>query len=75
VNIPEVVLHEKKSLASVEKTNKHARCRGKGALLNDGPRSTNVLPKGRRKGSVKKKATQILSAAPEQFLRVCEGHL
>jgi hypothetical protein len=64
MNIPEVVLHEKKSLASVEKTDKHVRRRGKGALLNDGPGSSNVLPKGREKSSVKKKATQIFVCCP-----------
>jgi hypothetical protein len=64
VNIPEVVLREKKSRESVEKTNKHARRRGKGALLNNAPRPSNVLAKGHEKGSVKKKATHILSGAP-----------
>jgi hypothetical protein len=37
---------------------------GKGALLNDAPRPSNVLPKGCWKGSVKKKAVQIFSGAP-----------
>jgi hypothetical protein len=58
------VLRQKKSWASVEKTNKHARCRSKGALLNVSPGPSNILPKGRGKGSAKEKATQILSGAP-----------
>jgi hypothetical protein len=64
INIPEVMLREKKSWTSVEKTNKPARCRGKGALLNDAPGPSNILPKGRGKSSMKRKAAQILFGAP-----------
>jgi hypothetical protein len=65
INIPEVMLHDKKSLASAKKTDKYSRCQGKGALPSDAPWPSDVLPKSRRKGSTKKKAAQILSAAPE----------
>jgi hypothetical protein len=64
VNIPEVGLRERKSHASVEKTDTRARRRGKGALLDDVSWLSNVLPKGHGKGSTKKKAEQILSDAP-----------
>jgi hypothetical protein len=67
INILEVVLRKKKSLASVEKTNKHVRHGGKGALLNDAPGPSNILPKGRRKGSVKKKVAQISYGAQSNF--------
>jgi hypothetical protein len=71
VNIPEVVLREKKPWMSVEKTNKHARRRGMGGLLNDASGPSNVLLKGRGKGSTKRKAEQILSGAP----RVISSHM
>jgi hypothetical protein len=64
VNIPEVRLRERKSQASVEKIDTRVRLRGKGALLDDASWPSNALPKGRGKGSLKKKAEQILSDAP-----------
>jgi hypothetical protein len=64
VDIPEVVPREERSRASVVKIDKHARRKGKGALLNDGAGPSNILPKGHEKGSVKRKAAQILSGAP-----------
>jgi hypothetical protein len=64
LNIPEVGLCEKKPQASVKKIDKHARRRGKGVLLDNASWSSNVLTKGYGKGSVKKKAEQILSGAP-----------
>jgi hypothetical protein len=64
VDIPEVVPHEERSRASVVKIDKHVRRKGKGALLNDGAGPSNIIPKGREKGSVKRKAVQILSGAP-----------
>jgi hypothetical protein len=63
VNIAEVALHEKKSLASIKKANKHARRGGKGALLNNAPGPYNVLQKGRRMGFANEKLAQILSNA------------
>jgi hypothetical protein len=63
VNIAEVTLHEKKSLASIKKANKHARRGGKGALLNNAPRPSNVLQKGHRMGFANEKLAQILSNA------------
>jgi hypothetical protein len=55
INISEVMPHEEKSWASIEKIDKHVRHKGKGALLNNATGPPNVLPKGRRKGSAKKK--------------------
>jgi hypothetical protein len=75
INIPEVMLREKKSWTSVEKTNKPARCRGKGASLNDAPGPSNVLPKGHGKSSMKRKLRRYCLVPLEQFLHVCEGRL
>jgi hypothetical protein len=64
VTIPEVAPHEVKSQASIEKSDKYARRTSERALLNDAPGPSVALPKSRKKGSVKRKAAQILSDAP-----------
>jgi hypothetical protein len=67
-NVPRNAHHERMSLASVEKTGKHASHTDKGALLNDTSGPSNAQPRGRGRGhgrcSMKNKATWILSAAP-----------
>jgi hypothetical protein len=67
VNIPEVVLHDEKSLASAKKIDKYSRRQGKGALPSDAPGPSDALPKSRGKRSVKMKAMQILSIAPRSI--------
>jgi hypothetical protein len=64
VDIPEVAPHEAESQASIDKTDKHARRKGKRALLNNALGPSVALPKSHGKGFAKRKAAQILSAAP-----------
>jgi hypothetical protein len=74
-NVSRNAHHERRSLPLVEKTGERASCTDKGALLNDTPGPSNTQPRGRGRCSAKNKVVQILSAAPELFLHVYEGHL
>jgi hypothetical protein len=64
VHILEVAPCEGGSRASVEKTDKHARHKGKIALLNEALGPSVALLKSRGRGSMKRKAAQILFGAP-----------
>jgi hypothetical protein len=74
-NVPRCTHREWRSLPSVKTTGECTSHTDKGALLDDTPRPSNAQPRGRGRCSTKNKAAQILSAAPELFLPVCEGRL
>jgi hypothetical protein len=60
----DVSLHGTKSIASTNKDDRHSMPSGNKALLNDAPGPSNIKSKGHGSSFAKRKATQILSAAP-----------
>jgi hypothetical protein len=54
-------------MASAKRDDRRSRCSDKKALLSDAPGSSNIKSKGRGSGSVKRKATRILSVAPRMI--------
>jgi hypothetical protein len=75
VTVLKVMPHEVKSQASAEKSDKYTRCTSERTLLNDAHGPSVALLKSHGKGSIKRKATQILFGAPEAILYVCESRL
>jgi hypothetical protein len=63
-DLPRGMLHERNSLPSVAKVNERVSHANKRALMDDAPGSSSSPPRGRGRGSTRKKAARILSTAP-----------
>jgi hypothetical protein len=57
VHTHEVLLRARKSIALAENADRHSRLSGNKALLSDALRPSNIKSKGRRSGSMERKAT------------------
>jgi hypothetical protein len=66
---------ERSLLALGVRVNEHVNPMNKRTLVDDAPGPSSAPPRGHGRGSTRKKATQILAAAPELSHPTCGGHL
>jgi hypothetical protein len=74
-DLPRGMLHERGSSLSAARVNKCASTINKRALMDDAPGPSSAPPKGCGRGSVRKKAAQILSTGPGAISPACGGRL